>query len=125
LTVATWFLLVRLARLELRERWLLALLFLANGPLMHGLKFGNTSHFILFALTAGLVLLRAGRSAAAGALLGAATMIKPPLLLFGVFFALRRDVRGTLGFGAMCAATAVLSVLLFGWADNLVPDFHR
>jgi hypothetical protein len=119
LTVATWFLLVRLARLELRERWLLALLFLANGPLMNAVKLGNTSYLILFALAAGLVLLRAQRPASAGALLGVAAMIKPPLLLFGLFFALSRDLRGTLGFAAVCAATAALSLVLFGWADNL------
>ena len=119
LTVATWFLLVRLAKLELRERWLLGLLFFANGPLMNAVKLGNTSYFILFALTAGLALLRARRPASAGALLGAAAMIKPPLLLFGVYFALRRDPRGTLGFAAVCAATAALSLFLFGWADNL------
>jgi hypothetical protein len=119
LTVATWFMLVHLARLELRERWLLALLFFANGPLMNAVKLGNTSYLILFALAAGLVLLRAQRSASAGALLGVAALMKPPLLLFGVFFALRRDLRGTLGFAAVCAATAALSLILFGWAENL------
>jgi alpha-1,2-mannosyltransferase len=119
LTVATWFLLVRLARLELRERWLLALLFFANGPLMNAFKLGNTSYLIVFALAAGLALLRAGRPASAGVLLGVAAMIKPPLLIFGAFFALRRDPRGMLGFTVVCAATAALSLVLFGLADNL------
>jgi len=118
LTVAAWFLLVRMANLGLRECWLLALMFLANGPLMHGIKFGNTSEFILFALVVDLLLLRQGRSAAAGALMGAAAIIKPPLLLFGVFFLLRRDLRGVLGFAAVCAITGALSLLLFGWSDN-------
>jgi alpha-1,2-mannosyltransferase len=86
---------------------------------MNAVKLGNTSYLILFALAAGLVLLRAQRPASAGALLGLAAMIKPPLLLFGVFFALRRDLRGTLGFAAVCAATTALSVILFGWAANL------
>ena len=118
LTVAAWFLLVRMANLELRESWLLALLFLANGPLMHGIKFGNTSEFILFALVADLFLLRQGRSAAAGALMGAAAIIKPPLLLFGFFFVLRRDLRGVLAFAAVCAITGGLSLVLFGWSAN-------
>jgi alpha-1,2-mannosyltransferase len=117
-TVATWFLLVRLAELELRERWLLAILFLANGPLVDGVKLGNTSYLVLFALAAGLAMLRGERSATAGALLGAAAMIKPSLLLFGIFFALRRDVRGALGFASVCAAISALSLLLFGWAEN-------
>jgi alpha-1,2-mannosyltransferase len=119
LTVAAWALLVRVARLGTREAWMLAVLFLANGPLLNGLKLGNTSHIILFILVAGLTLLRAGRSGAAGALLGAAAVLKPALLLFGIFFVLRRDVRGTLGFSAVCAASALLSLLVFGWAFNL------
>jgi alpha-1,2-mannosyltransferase len=118
-TVAAWLVLVHITKPGHRERWLLALLFLASGPLMHGFKFGNTSHFILLALAAGLALLRGGRSGAAGVVLGAATIIKPPLLLFGFFFALRRDVRGTVGFAAICVVTAALSLLLFGWTDNL------
>ena len=119
LTVWAWVLLARLARLERRERWLLALLFLANGPLINGLKFGNTSHIILFALVAGLVLLRERRSALAGLLLGAAAVLKPALLLFGVFFVLRRDVRGTLGFAAAGIVIGALSLVLFGWAFNV------
>jgi acetyl esterase len=72
----------------------------------------------LFALAAGLALLRTERSAAAGALLGAAALIKPTLLLFGIFFALRRDWRAMFGFALVCAAISVLSLLLFGWSDN-------
>jgi hypothetical protein len=77
------------------------------------------SHFILLALVAGLALLRAGRPALAGAILGAAAILKPPLLLFALFFALRRDLKGLSGFAATCIAAALLSVLLFGLADNL------
>jgi len=116
---AAWMLLTRLASLGLTERWLLALLFAASGPLQYSLKEGNSSHFILLALVAGLALLRAGRPASAGALLGAAAIIKPPLLLFGIFFALRRDVRGLTGLVLVCAAAAAASVVLFGWFDNL------
>jgi alpha-1,2-mannosyltransferase len=118
-TVASWFLLVRLAKLELRERWLLALLFVTNGPLINAVKLGNTSYLVLFALAGGLVLLRRRQPVYAGALLGAAAMIKPPLLLFGAFFALRRDLRGTLSFAAVCAATVALSLIIFGVDDNL------
>lgn len=119
LTVAAWFLLVRLAGLELRERWLLALLFLVNGPLINGIKFGNLSYFILFALAAGLLLLRAGHATKAGALLGLAAVIKPPLALFGFFFLFRRNFRGLFGFAIVGIGTAVLSLAVFGWADNL------
>jgi hypothetical protein len=116
---AAWFLLARLAALDLAGRWLLALLFVANGPLQYSLKEGNLSHFILLALAGGLALLRAGRPAAAGALLGAAAIIKPPLLLFALFFGLRRDARGFSGFAAICIAAFAASVVLFGLSDNL------
>jgi alpha-1,2-mannosyltransferase len=117
-TVVAWLLLVSLARLKGAERWLLLLLFAANGPLLYSLKEGNTSHWVLAALAGGLYLLRVGRPVAAGALLGAAAVLKLPLLLFGVYFVLRRNWRGTLGFAAVCTAMGLLSVILFGW------DFH-
>jgi hypothetical protein len=119
LTVVAWFLLVSAFRLELRERWLLTFLFLVNGPLVNGIKWGNLSYFILCALAGGLVLAREGRSAAAGVLLGVATVIKPPLALFGLFFLFRRDVRGVLAYVAVGVVTVLLSLLVFGWAGNL------
>ena len=118
-TVIAWFLLVRAFKLELRERWLLAFLFLVNGPLLNGIKFGNLIYFILCALAGGLVLVREGRSGAAGALLGVATVIKPPLALFGLFFLFGCDVRGVFGYTAVGVVTVLLSLLVFGLADNL------
>jgi hypothetical protein len=119
LTVAAWFLLVRLAGLELRERWVLAILFLANGPLLSAIKWGNISYFLIFVLAAGLALLRSERSLAAGTLLAAAAILKPAFALFGIFFLLRRDPRGVLGFALVGVATVGVSLLLFGWKDNL------
>jgi alpha-1,2-mannosyltransferase len=118
MTAVAWILLIGLAELKGAERWLLLLLFVANGPLLYSIKEGNTSHVILVALTGGLYLLRARRPIAAGALLGAAAVLKLPLLLFGVYFVLRRDWRGTLGFAGVCLGVGMLSVVLFGW------DFH-
>jgi hypothetical protein len=118
MTAVAWILLIGLAELKGAERWLLLLLFVANGPLLYSIKEGNTSHVILVALTGGLYLLRARRPVAAGALLGAAAVLKLPLLLFGVYFVMRRDWRGTLGFAGVCIVVGMLSVILFGW------DFH-
>jgi hypothetical protein len=118
-TGLAWAVLARLAALDVQARWLLALLFAASGPLQYSVKEGNTSHFILLALAAGLALLRARRPAMAGALLGFAAIIKPPLLLFAVFFALRRDIRGLTGFAASCLTLGAASVALFGWSENL------
>jgi hypothetical protein len=119
LTVAAWFLLVRLARLERRETWLLALLFLANGPLLSGVKWANISYFLVFFLAAGLALIRSKRSFAAGLLLGVAAVLKPALVLFGIFFLLRRDLRGVFGFALVGVATIACSLVLFGWGNNL------
>ncbi len=116
--VLVWRMLASLARLETTDRWLLLLVFAANGPLHYSLKEGNTSHFVLLALVAALAMLRTARSTIAGLLLGVAAMVKPPLLLFGLFFALRRDLRGMMGFCAVCGAIALLSLVLFGWSDN-------
>jgi hypothetical protein len=115
----SWLLLVRMAGLNTTDRWLLALLFASSGPLQYSLKEGNTSHMVLAALAGALLLLRTGRSGLAGILLGMAAVLKPPILLLALFFAVRRDIRGLLGFVSSCVAAAALSLLLFGLADNL------
>ena len=69
----------------------LALLFIANGPLLTGIKFGNLSYIILVALAGGLFFIRSGRPGVAGALIGLAVVIKPVLILMGLFFLLRRS----------------------------------
>ena len=114
-----WRLLVTMAGLDRAGRWRLALLFAANGPLIYSLREGNLSHMILLPLAAGLILLRQGRSASAGAVLAAAAILKPPLALMGLLFLLRRDARGMAGFAGTGASAAALSLLLFGWAENL------
>lgn len=119
LVFLAWCLLVKVFRLETRERWLLALLFMANGPLLYGIIIGNLSYFILAALAGAFLLLRSGRFAAAGAILGVAAVIKPPLALFGLFFILRRDVRGLSAFAALGIGVVLLSLVRFGWAYNL------
>ncbi|HZY18413.1 MAG TPA: glycosyltransferase family 87 protein [Ramlibacter sp.] len=116
--VGAWWLLCRVARLGLRERYVLALLFAGNGPLLYSLKEGNTSHMVLFGLVAGLALLRGGRPLAAGAVLAVCAVVKPPLALFGLFFLLRRDLAGLTGFAVVGAGFALASVLLAGWTLN-------
>jgi hypothetical protein len=116
---AAWALLARLARLDRTGRWQLALLFAASGPLQYSLREGNMSHLVLLALAGALALLHARRSAAAGVVLAAAALAKPPLILMGLLFVLRRDRRGLAGFAGAGAAAALASLALFGWAENL------
>jgi hypothetical protein len=117
-SAAAWLILVRLARLGPRGAWLLALLFAASGPLQYSLKEGNTSHFVLLALAAGLALMRANRSGLAGVVLAGAALIKLPLLVFGGFFLLRRDWRGLTGFCLAGAAAVLASLAAYGWDQN-------
>src|ERR1700753_4406811 len=56
--VASWMLIVRLNELDLRGRWLLAVLFAGSGPLQHRLREGNLTHFVLLALAGSLWLLK-------------------------------------------------------------------
>ena len=118
LTGLAWWQLVRLTRLGAQDRWLMAFLFLLNGPLICGVKFGNLSYVLLAPMIAALGLIRQGRSGWAGVLLGLVAVIKPPLALFGLFFLLRRDWRGLLGFAGLGAVVVLASLAVFGWSDN-------
>lgn len=94
-------------------------LILVNGPMINSLREGNTTHIAFFAVICGLALWKAGWSFLAGLLLGVAAIIKIPLLLFGIYFLLRRNwpvVSG--GLAAICA-TALLSVGVHGLAPNI------
>jgi alpha-1,2-mannosyltransferase len=64
-------------------------------------------------------MLRRGQNVSAGLLLGFAAMVKLPLMLFGVYFLLRRNWQAVFAFGAICAAISLASLALFGW------DMHR
>jgi len=118
MTFAAWLLLVRLANLEGSARWWLLFLFAASGPLHYSVREGNTSHVVLLAVAAALYFLRSSKPIIAGALLGLAAVIKLPLLLFGVYFVLRRNWRSAIGFASICVASVLLSVLVFGWELN-------
>ena len=66
-------------------------------------------------LAAGLWLLRGRRDVAAGLLLGLAAVIKLPLMLFGLYFLLRRNWGATAGFAGFCGVAGLLSLAIFGW----------
>lgn len=95
---------------------MLLFLFAGSGPLVYGFREGNTSHFILVLLALALAWLRQAREISAGALLGVAAVIKPPLLLIGVYFLLRGRWRVVLTGSAVCVASVLLSIWVFGWA---------
>jgi alpha-1,2-mannosyltransferase len=113
-TIWTFRLLVELAELDRYRSCVLGLLMLTNGPLMNSLKEGNTSHFALLAMTYALLCIRQGKPGRAGVALGAITIFKLPLVLYGVWALLRGYYRVVFGMAAVIAGTAALSVLVFG-----------
>jgi len=112
---AAWWLLVRAAHLDRNGAVVLFFLFSANGPLHYSVMEGNLSHFLLWPVAGAFTLLRRGRDLFAGALLGVAAIIKPPLFLFGLYFSLRGRWRVVMGGASVIASAAAASLALFGW----------
>ena len=112
-------LLTRLSRPDTRCGPLLLFLFLINGPMIHGFREGNITHFLLPLLILGLLLWRAGADFAAGLVLGLCAALKLPLLLLGVYFVLRRRWRIVAGGSTAIGLVLVLSLAVFGLALNI------
>jgi hypothetical protein len=91
-------------------------LVVVNGPLWYSVREGNSTHIVLLLLVAALWSLRRGGEMRAGALLGLATVVKLPLVLFLVYFAARLRFRALLGFAAAVALIALVSLLVHGFA---------
>ncbi|KAB2920183.1 MAG: DUF2029 domain-containing protein [Hyphomicrobiaceae bacterium] len=117
--LGAWALLVRSAQPDAQCGAALLCLFLVNGPLVNSLREGNTTHFVLFLLVATLLLWRAGREYLAGLVLGLGAVIKLPLLLYGAYFIVRRRWHMVAGGATTVAATALLSVAVFGTDINI------
>jgi alpha-1,2-mannosyltransferase len=112
-------LLLRAARLDAPRAALLAFLFLVSGPIVNSLREGQSSHVILLFLVAGLALWRGKHAYAAGLAFGFAALIKLPLLLLGVYFALRQRWAIVAGGATTVGVAALLSLLLFGIDGNI------
>jgi hypothetical protein len=130
-TAAAWWQLVRLGGLSGGGRWLLAGLFVLNGPYFHGLRHGNATIFVLPLLAAALGGLEGGRPLRSGVLLGLAVVLKPPLALLPAYYTLRRNWRVAAGCAAVVAAAGICSLLLFGtdvhraWFQTSIGPFAR
>ena len=100
-------------------------IFVINGPLYHSLWYGNLTHFLLLLLLAILVCIEKKRDFLLGTLLAIAALIKLPLFLLGVYFALRKRWRILVGIGTALLGIVAASVLLFGfdlhsvWLDHI------
>jgi hypothetical protein len=113
--LAAWWLLARLAALDTKQAAVLLFLFSANGPQLYSFKEGNLSHILLLLLVIALTGLRDKREFASGVLLGIVAVLKPPLVLIGIYFLFRRRWHVVAGGALSCAAIGLLSLMLFGW----------
>ncbi len=110
----SWALLARAARLSATFAALLLFLFLVSGPIVNSLREGQSSHFILLFLVAGLALWRNDRGYAAGLAFGVSALFKLPLLLLGVYFVLRQRWTIVAGGATTIGIAMLLSIALFG-----------
>ncbi len=115
-----WRLLGDAAHLDRKTQAVLLFLYSAFGPLLYSIREGNTSHIVLALVVWAFLLLRERRDFLAGAALAAAALIKLPLMLFGIYYALRGRWSVVFGGGVVVGTAALLSLLVFGWDAHVV-----
>jgi hypothetical protein len=117
--LGSWTFLTRFCRPETQCGAPLLFLFLVNGPMVHSFREGNITHFVLLLVVLALLMWRTGSEYAAGLVLGLGAALKLPLLLYGVYFALRGRWRIVAGGATMIALIVTLSLAVFGLAINI------
>jgi hypothetical protein len=101
-----------------RSGTLVAILFLASGPLWYSVTMGNVSHFLLLPTYAVFVLSTQRRDVWLGILLAVLVVLKPYLVILVAYFTFRRRFRVTAACVLAWAAIFGASVALFGFALN-------
>ncbi|HEY9711187.1 MAG TPA: glycosyltransferase family 87 protein [Oculatellaceae cyanobacterium] len=116
--------LVKLTKVSGSERLALLGLFVINGPLYYSLRQGNSTHFVLLLLLAGLFCIQAKREIWLGSLLAIAGLLKIPLFLLGIYYLMRGRLRVVVGFSATLLAILGASLILFGFDLHLAWFQH-
>ena len=111
----SWRLMTRLFELDRRASALVLFGLAAFGPLSYSVRDANSSHILLAILLLGFLAIRRGREGLGGVLFGAAAALKPPLLILGVFYALRGKWKVVAGGLAVCVSLGLASLAVFGW----------
>lgn len=88
-------------------------------PLLKGYSLGNAQTFLSFGFTALLLLWSSGHERASGVTAAVLTVVKPQFVLLLVWMAVRRRWNATAAFVATAAMLLALSVVVFGWRNNL------
>ena len=123
--LAIW-LIVELCGARGTRRYAIIALVLLNGPLYYSVRLGNLTHVVLVMVLIAVGWLLHEREGRAGALLAVTAVLKPPLLIWLPYFALRRRWRAAVGMVATLLAIGTLSFALFGvglhvaWANQFV-----
>ena len=88
-------------------------------PLLKGYSLGNAQTFLSFGFTVLLLLWSSGRERAGGVAAALLTFVKPQFILLLVWMAVRKRWNAAAAFLVTAALLLVLSVLVFGWQNNL------
>lgn len=106
-----------------RERpgiaYALCLLFLFNGPLWNNLKLGNSSQIVLLCLVGAVMPWGRRHGYLLGLLIGAAAVVKPMLVLLGLYYVFKRRWPVVLGGATVILAAGLASVAVAGWGTTL------
>ena len=125
IALAVW-LIVELCGARGTRRYAIVALVLLNGPLYYSVRLANLTHVVLVLLVIAMMWLVRGHEGRAGALLAVTALLKPPLLIWLPYFALRRRRRPAVAMALTLLLAGVMSVALFGvglhlaWARQFV-----
>ena len=92
---------------------------LVYGPIAIALWVGQIQILINVLFTLSVLALISERSLLAGALIGAATTVKPQLGILVVLATLQRHWHFVLGFCALASLLGLLSIAVYGWGNHL------
>ena len=88
-------------------------------PLLKGYALGNAQTYLSFEFALLLLLWSAGHEAAGGAVGALLAFVKPQYALLLIWMAVRKRWSATAAFLLTSAVLILLSVLVFGWRNNL------
>jgi hypothetical protein len=88
-------------------------------PLLKGYSLGNAQTYLSFEFALLLLLWDRGEEAAGGVVGALLAFVKPQYVLLLIWMAVRRRWNATIAFLATSAVLLVLSVVVFGWHNNL------
>jgi hypothetical protein len=115
--VASLWMLHTMTRFSITE--LAVITFLGYGALHTNFLYGQYYVFLVFLITWAILCFARGRAFRGGALLGCVFALKLYGGPFILYFAWKRQWRAVAGMLVSGAAFAVVSLQLFGWADNV------